>query len=91
MADIFIPGSEMDEVRQSLGFVLDNIDIGNAKIDFGRALDYPLEGAASHFEKKWGDGRTQLKKQASGIEEAIDNIMDSFNKTDNDAVSNLEA
>ncbi|MFD0310048.1 hypothetical protein [Streptomyces sp. NPDC127119] len=91
MADIFIPGTELDEVRRSLGIVMDNIDIGNAGIDFERALGYPLVDAARNFEDRWSDGRTQVRREAKGIRDAAENINDQFTRTDNDAAANLGA
>ncbi|TQJ47349.1 hypothetical protein OHU34_36550 [Streptomyces sp. NBC_00080] len=91
MADIFIPGTELDEVRRSLGTVMDNIDTGNAGIDFERALGSPLVDAARNFENRWVDGRTQVRREAKGIRDAAEDINDQFTQTDNDAAANLGA
>jgi len=48
-------------------------------------------GSAQNFENKWNDGKHQLQKQVQGIKDAIGNILDSFEKTDQDAVSNLDS
>ncbi|MFF3752467.1 hypothetical protein ACFYYH_18735 [Streptomyces sp. NPDC002018] len=90
MADIFVPGDELDDARQALGFVQDHIDIGHHTFDFDKAFGPELSrGSAQNFENKWDDGKKQLIKQVKGIKEAMDQIMDSFTKTDQDAASNL--
>ena len=91
MADIFIPGDELESTRQSLGFVLDNIDIGHHTFDFDKAFGRELSrGSAQNFENKWDDGKRQLQRQVKDIKSAIDSILDSFTRTDNDAVTNLD-
>lgn len=74
-----------------LDLVHDQIDIGHHTFDFDAAFGRELSrGAAQHFENKWNDGKKQLKKQITGIRDAIGSILDSMNKTDQDAVSNLD-
>lgn len=91
--DIFIPGDELDAARQALGFVEDNIDIGHHTFDFEKAFGPELSGhgAAQNFENKWNDGKQQLRKQVADLKKAMDSLMDSFTKTDNDAVANLDS
>ncbi|GHH88966.1 hypothetical protein GCM10018793_70540 [Streptomyces sulfonofaciens] len=91
-SDIFIPGDELDAARQALGFVHDNIDIGHHTFDFEKAFGPELagHGSAQNFENKWQDGKQQLRKQVEDLKKAMDSIMDSFTKTDNDAVANLD-
>ncbi|MFJ9029478.1 hypothetical protein ACIRQP_13310 [Streptomyces sp. NPDC102274] len=89
--DIFIPGDELDAARQALHFVDGKIDIGTTQFDFEKAFgpDLAIHGAAQNFENKWVDGKKQLKKQVEDLMKAMDSIMDSFQKTDNDAVAGL--
>ncbi|MFJ2561635.1 MULTISPECIES: hypothetical protein [unclassified Streptomyces] len=90
-SDINIPGSELREAQEMLGFVHDFIDIGHHTFDFDAAFGRELSrGSAQNFENKWEDGKHQLQKQVQGIRDAIGSILDSFEKTDLDAVSNLE-
>ncbi|MFE8955638.1 hypothetical protein [Streptomyces althioticus] len=75
-----------------LGFVHDFIDIDRNRFDFDAALGRDLSrGPGNHFEKKWNDGRKQLKKQVKEIQDAITSILNSFEKTDQDAVAHLDA
>lgn len=91
MADIFIPGDELDEARRALGFVQDHIDLGQGTFDFDRAFGRDLSGSAANFERKWKDGKGELIKQLEQIKGAMDSIMDSFQKTDQDAASRLSS
>ncbi|QIQ06459.1 hypothetical protein [Streptomyces liangshanensis] len=89
MADIFIPGDELDDARQALSFVLDHIDIQANEFDFPAMFGPGLRNAAQNFDDKWNDGRERLQKQVKEIKKAMDSIADEFAKTDNDAASNL--
>lgn len=89
--DIYIPGDELREAQRMLDFVHDFIDIGHRTFDFDAAFGPELShGSAQHFENKWEDGKKQLQRQVKGIRDAIGNILDSIDKTDQDAVKNLD-
>ena len=89
--DVSIPGDELREAQSMLGFVHDFIDIGHHTFDFDAAFGPELSaGAAQNFENKWNDGKHQLQKQVQGVKDAIGNILDAFEKTDQDAVNNLD-
>ena len=89
--DINIPGDELREAQDNLTFVHDFIDIGHTTFDFEAAFGRDLaRGAAQNFENRWEDGQTQLKKQIVGVRDAIANILDSFEQTDQDAAANLD-
>jgi hypothetical protein len=90
MADIKIPGSELEEVSRSLGFVLDNIDTDKSGIDLDRAVGYPLVDQGDNFERRWEDGREQLHRQCDAIKKAVDQILEQFKDTDDKAVAHLE-
>ncbi|GGN94899.1 hypothetical protein GCM10011579_094920 [Streptomyces albiflavescens] len=90
-SDVNIPGNELQEAQDMLGFVHDFIDIGHNTFDFEAAFGTELgRGAAQNFENKWEDGQQQLRKQVQGIRDAIGSILDAFEKTDQDAVANLQ-
>ncbi|WP_327425611.1 hypothetical protein OG763_45110 (plasmid) [Streptomyces sp. NBC_01230] len=90
-SDIHIPGNELKEAQDMLGFVHDFIDIGHHTFDFDAAFGPELSrGSAQNFEDRWEDGKHQLQKQVEGIRDAIGNILDSFEKTDKDAVARLD-
>ncbi|WP_427924611.1 hypothetical protein [Streptomyces sp. cg40] len=90
-SQIVIPGDELEEARSTLGFVHDFIDIGHHTFDFDAMFGRELSrGSAQNFENKWEDGKNQLKKQVKDVQDAIGNVLDSFAKTDQDAVANLD-
>lgn len=89
--EVNVPGDELREAQDMLGFVHDNIDLGQHTFDFDAAFGRQLsQGAAQNFENKWADGKYQLQKQVQGVKDAIGSILDSFEKTDQDAAANLD-
>ncbi|MFE9848697.1 hypothetical protein ACFYPN_07770 [Streptomyces sp. NPDC005576] len=73
-----------------LGFVHDFIDIDRNTFDFDAAFGPELaRGAAQNFEDRWNDGKSRLRKQVEGIKDAIDNILETMAKTDQDAAAHL--
>jgi hypothetical protein len=89
--DVFIPGDDLQQAEDMLNFIDNFIDIGKNTFDFDASFGSggQLRKSAGNFEKKWSDGRTQLKKEIGGVKDAVQNILDSFSKTDQDAASNL--
>ncbi|MFQ6144463.1 hypothetical protein ACLMNJ_15510 [Streptomyces seoulensis] len=92
-SDISIPGEELQQVRDLLSRVHDHIDTGRDSFDFDRALGPRSSDhrAAQHFESKWNDGKHQLQKQIQSVGDAVGNILDSFQKADQDAAANLDS
>ncbi|KAB1139424.1 hypothetical protein F7R91_40000 [Streptomyces luteolifulvus] len=90
-SDVNIPGEELQAAQDMLGFVHDFIDIGRDTFDFEAAFGRELgRGRAQDFEDKWEDGKQQLRRQVKGVRDAIGSILDAFEKTDQDAVANLQ-
>lgn len=90
--DVNIPGDQLREAQDMLGFVHDFIDIGHHTFDFDAAFGPELsDGSAQNFENKWEDGKGRLKKQVKEISDAIGSILDSFEKADQDAAANLSS
>ncbi|MFI6077149.1 hypothetical protein ACIA5C_37010 [Actinoplanes sp. NPDC051343] len=88
--DVFIPGDDLQQAEDMLNFIDNFIDIDRNQFDFDAAFGPgQLLKSANNFEKKWNDGRTQLKREVGGVKDAVQNILDSFSKTDQDAASNL--
>lgn len=90
MAEINIPGDELEEVSRALAFVLEHIDISSARVDLGRAVGPGLIGPAENFENRWGDGRFQLRREAEEIRSKIDQILETFKQVDDAAGAGLE-
>jgi hypothetical protein len=90
-SDVNIPGDDLQDAQNTLTFVHDNIDLGPNQFDFDATFGPDLSrGSAQNFEDRWADGREQLRDQVQGVSDAIGNILDSFDKTDQDAVQNLD-
>ncbi|MEV0625826.1 hypothetical protein ACI2LC_11830 [Nonomuraea wenchangensis] len=90
MAEINIPGDELEEVSRALAFVLEHIDISSARVDLGRAVGPGLIDQAENFENRWGDGRFQLRREAEEIRSQIDQILETFKQADDAAGASLE-
>ncbi|MGY5032977.1 hypothetical protein ACWC9U_19200 [Streptomyces sp. 900116325] len=89
-SDVNIPVSELRQVQQMLSFVHDSIDIDRNTFNFETAFGPELaRGAAQNFEDRWNDGKFRLKKQVGEIKDAIDNILETMAKTDQDAAAQL--
>jgi hypothetical protein len=89
--DVYIPGDDLEEAKQNLTAVHDQIDLDHHTFDFDAAFGPELgRGSAQHFEDRWSDGRYQLKKQIEGVRDEISNILDTFDKTDQDAAQGLD-
>ncbi|WP_221326951.1 hypothetical protein [Actinoplanes sp. L3-i22] len=89
MADIKIPRDELEEARASLQRVLDHIDVTRGPGDLGAVVGRPVRDAAEHFEKRWGDGRKQLHRECEKIGEAMQKIIEGFDKVDQDSGNSL--
>lgn len=90
-SNVNVPGDELKEAQERLDFVHNNIDIGHHTFDFDAAFGPELSrGAAQNFEDRWEDGKHQLQKQVEGIRDAIQQILDAFEKTDRDAAAHLD-
>ncbi|MEQ8148281.1 hypothetical protein [Streptomyces sp. OP7] len=89
--DVNIPGDELREAQDMLGVVHDTIDITSSNVDFDAVFGPELSrGSAQNFEKRWEDGKFQLRRQVEGIRDAIGSILDAFEKTDQDAAARLD-
>ncbi|GLY29415.1 hypothetical protein [Kineosporia sp. NBRC 101731] len=89
MADIFLPGDDLDAARAALDKVRENIDISGANIDFDQALGRDLARAAGSFESAWSDGRFQLLREIDGIRDKFQQVSDAFADTDAQAAESL--
>lgn len=92
MADVFIPGDDLEQASQSLGTIQDNIDIGTGNFNFDLAFGSRgrMRQAAGNFERAWKDGRTQLKDQIGQIKKGMDQIVDAVTQTDQGLGDSLE-
>ncbi|MFG3296860.1 hypothetical protein ACGF3G_49840 [Streptomyces sp. NPDC048179] len=89
MAEIEMPGDEVERLGQLLGRVMDLIETkptGFNASDVGR----PLVDAGSNFDKKWDDGRTQLKRNSKDLKDACEAIVKAFKDADDQQAAALD-
>ena len=94
MADISIPGDDIESGRDNMRQVMELFDSSNtsqANIAAAVGNDGNVVGAAKHFDKRWRDGRTQLKDEGQGIIDALTKVIDTFTDTDNQIGDQLTA
>ncbi|MFF3560465.1 hypothetical protein ACFYXS_10580 [Streptomyces sp. NPDC002574] len=90
MAEIQIPGDELEDLSGLLGRVMELIDTKPTGFD-ETAVGAPLASSGGHFESAWSDGRTQLKRQGNQLKDACDQIVKAFTDYDNQSADSLTA
>ena len=89
--DVNIPGDELARAQDTLTFVHDFIDLEGDAFDFEAALGPALaNGSAGEFDQAWEDGRFQLRRQITGVRDAIGKVLDQFEKIDDEAAASLD-
>ncbi len=94
MADIQIPGDDIESARDNMRQVMDLFDSSNttqANIAAATGNDKLVTDAAHHFDKRWKDGHTQLKDEGQAIIDALTKVIDTFTDTDNQIGDQLTA
>ncbi|MFF4252696.1 hypothetical protein [Streptomyces sp. NPDC001663] len=89
MAEINMPGDEVERLGTLLRQVMDLIETRSSGFD-ADAVGRPLVDAGSNFDKKWNDGRTQLKRNSKDLREACEAIVKAFADADNQQASALD-
>jgi hypothetical protein len=92
MADINIPGDDIESARNNMQQVLsllDNSATSLQSIDDALGNDKLVTGAARNFDQRWSDGRTQLKDEGKNIVDALTKVIDTFTDTDNQVGNEL--
>jgi hypothetical protein len=49
-----------------------------------------MASSGRHFDDKWSDGRTQLKRQGNQLKDACDEIVKAFTDQDNEQANSLK-
>ncbi|WP_033341142.1 hypothetical protein [Catenuloplanes japonicus] len=92
MAEIVVPGAALEDASTALSEMLTFVDSDRIPGDIEAAFGSDVVGdAARDFDRRWGDGRFQLKRQGEDIRESIEQIRTAFQQIDEDAVASLEA
>ncbi|MEU6196710.1 hypothetical protein [Streptomyces sp. NPDC047061] len=89
MAEIDMPGDEVERLGTLLRRVTELIETRSTGFD-ADAVGRPLVDAGSHFDKKWGDGRTQLKRNSKDLQDACEAIVKAFADADEQMGSQLQ-
>ncbi|UIX31052.1 hypothetical protein [Streptomyces sp. GQFP] len=89
MAEIDMPGDEVARVRDLLGRVMELVE---TKASGFNAADVgpPLERSGDNFDKKWNDGRFQLKRNGKVLRDACEAIVKAFEDADRDMGQQLK-
>lgn len=88
-SDIVIPGEDLQEAAEAMRQVLRTINVKRSTADFNRTVGPPVREAAENFEDRWDAGRKQLRNECDDIIEAIDLILDTFTKVDEQSGASL--
>ncbi|MEV7289129.1 hypothetical protein AB0O01_32050 [Streptomyces sp. NPDC093252] len=88
MAEIFVPGEEVERVGALLARVMGLIDTQNSGFD-ARAVGAPMVNAGLEFDRSWDDGRVRLKKNCTALKDACDVVLKSFRDLDTDMGNQL--
>ena len=91
MADLFIPGEELESAARNMESVLELLDRGVNPPDLSELLgdSSDVMGAAQSFESRWSDGRTQLTDEAKDIQDGLQQVLDAFQQTDDQLVADI--
>jgi hypothetical protein len=91
MADIYVPGDELQTANDQLGRVLALIDAGGRPADLATALGNSPDvlDAAQLFDDRWSDGRYQMSKEGTEISDKITECLDAFTSTDDDLTKDM--
>ncbi|MFE6495945.1 hypothetical protein [Streptomyces sp. NPDC057748] len=89
MAEIEMPGDEVQRLGELLGRVMDLIDTrpsGYAPEDVGP----PLVRPGTDFDEQWKDGRVQVKRNSKDLKDACEAIVKAFDEFDTKMGSSLK-
>lgn len=92
MAEINVPGDEIDAAARNIQQVIDLFDSTSTDVpSLRQALgnDPKVTDAAENFKDRWDDGRTQLRDEGADIIDALKQVLQQFTDTDNQAADSL--
>ncbi|MFE3093031.1 hypothetical protein ACFXG1_04310 [Streptomyces sp. NPDC059248] len=89
MAEIDMPGAEVERMAQLIGRVMELVDTRSAGFD-AVAVGPPLAAAGRDFDDAWSDGRFQLKRECKGLKEGCEAIVKGFADADREMAATLK-
>ncbi|MER5176958.1 hypothetical protein ABT009_01015 [Streptomyces sp. NPDC002896] len=89
MAEIEMPGDEVERLGTLLRRVMELIDTKPAGFN-AADVGPPLVRSGSNFDKKWNDGRTQVKRNSKDLKDACEAIVKAFADADNQQAQALK-
>ncbi|MFJ1882428.1 MULTISPECIES: hypothetical protein [unclassified Streptomyces] len=89
MAEIEMPGDEVQRLGELLGRVMDLIDTRPSGYD-PEDVGPPLVRPGTNFDDAWKDGRVQLKRNSKDLKDACAAIVKAFEEFDTKMGSSLK-
>jgi hypothetical protein len=102
MGDTFIPGDDLEQLTQMLPQIKQLVSsakdvtekyaplLGLGYFQGGIFGDQEVSAAVGVFQSKWSDGDYQLGKEIDNLTGIANNILSSFQQTDQDLLDELE-
>jgi hypothetical protein len=92
MADLFIPGDEIESAKDNMQHVIqlfDSSSTSSPSLQEAVGGDGLVIGTAEHFDSRWNFGRSQLKQEGQHIIDSLTKVLDVFTNTDNQLAAQL--
>jgi hypothetical protein len=91
VADIKIPGEELEKAHGDLEKVLTLLEAGGRPLDLDGALGGAADvlGAAQAFDDRWKDGRWVISQDGRELQKKVRQVLDAFQKTDDDLTADM--
>ncbi|MFF3786198.1 hypothetical protein [Streptomyces sp. NPDC001933] len=89
MAEIEMPGDEVQRLGELLGRVMDLIDTRPSGYD-PEDVGPPLVRPGTNFDEQWKDGRVQVKRNSKDLKDACEAIVKAFADFDTKMGSSLK-
>jgi hypothetical protein len=92
MADVNIPGDEIEAAKDNMQQVLQLFNSSNtstASLQEAVGGDGLVIGTAENFDSRWNFGRSQLQQEGQHIIDSLTKVISVFTNTDNQLASEL--
>ncbi|MGW2180227.1 hypothetical protein ACWCXX_19365 [Streptomyces sp. NPDC001732] len=89
MAEIEMPGDEVERLGELLRRVMDLIDTGPTGFN-AQDVGPPLVRSGTDFDDEWKDGRVQVKRNSKDLKDACEAIVKAFDDFDRQMGASLK-